>query len=176
MCLVKTLMSKIVYHVFYMISDLYINRLSVGDCCHVWQLVMPYPFCIIWNNTLTYKMRSYVIQSFPHFTHGPKYFSPITGAFCCVNCKDSSTPFSYMSHIRDAFIQLQSMDMVLWYWLGYPICMKISLFSWNRYGPIPFRKTFFILHSYITVKYVMLNLMKFRQHFALVSKYTTWKR
>ena len=61
-CLAKTLLSKIVYHVFYTISDLYIDDLSVGECCRVWKLAMPNPLCIIQNDTITYKMRSYVIQ------------------------------------------------------------------------------------------------------------------
>ena len=44
-----------------------------------------------------------------------------------------------------------------------------------RCDPIPFRKTFFIVDSYIKVKSFFLDLTKFRQHFALISKYMTWK-
>ena len=62
MCLVKTLLSKIGYHVFYTIFDVYIDDLSVGECCRVCQLAMSYPLFIIWNDIVTYKMRSYVIQ------------------------------------------------------------------------------------------------------------------
>ena len=52
---------------------------------------------------------------------------------------------------------------------------SLTFFIW-RSDPIPFKNKLFLIHSYVQVKYVMLNLMKFWQHFALVSKYTKWKR
>ena len=61
MCLLKSVLPKIVNHVFYTMSDVYIDRLSVRDWWYVWQFPMPYPFCVIWNDPVTYKMWSYVI-------------------------------------------------------------------------------------------------------------------
>ena len=52
---------KIENHVFYIMSHVYINRLSVRDYGDVWQFPMPYPFCVIQNDPVTYKMWSYVI-------------------------------------------------------------------------------------------------------------------
>ena len=52
---------KIENHVFYIMSHVYINRLSVRDYGDVWQFPMPYPFFVIQNDPVTYKMWSYVI-------------------------------------------------------------------------------------------------------------------
>ena len=38
------------------------------------------------------------------------------------------------------------------------------------------RRYFFIVDSYIKVKYLFLNLTKFWQHFVLIFKYMKWKR
>ena len=113
-------------------------------------------------------------RPFIHFTHGHKYTPPISGAFCWANCKNFSTLFSYLWLMRVAFIQLRSIFCVLSYGVDYPICMTTSLFH-KKVWPYPFREDNFLLDSHKQVKTVMLNLTKFWQHFALLSKYTTWK-
>ena len=62
------------------------------------------------------------------------------------------------------------------------ILTKLS-HAWNltflflsKVWPYPIQEDIFIEDSYVNVKSVFLNLTKFWQHFALISKYTTWKQ
>ena len=50
------------------------------------------------------------------------------------------------------------------------------LFFHKKVWSYPIQEENFPLHSNKQVKTIILNFRKFRQHFALVSKYTTWKR
>ena len=112
---------------------------------------------------------------FTHLTQGQKYFPPSVDPFSCVKCKKLSNLFWYSSLMRNTLIQLRSMFCSLSYQLRYDICMKISLFH-IKVRSSPIQEHHFLLHLFIQVKHVIINLMKFRQHFALVSKYTKWKR
>ena len=63
----------------------------------------------------------------------------------------------------------------LFYLVCCPICMIISLFS-KKGVVLSHSGTILLCHSYVQVKYVMLNLIKFQQYFTLVSKCTKWNR
>jgi len=61
MCLLKTILPKIMNHVFHTISDVFINRPSASNYWHDKKFHMSYPFCVIQNDLVTYKMWSYFI-------------------------------------------------------------------------------------------------------------------
>ena len=169
MCLLKTL---------YTISDVYINRLSVRHYWHVWQFTISYPFCIIQNDPVTYKMWSYVIQwlasPIPTFNTWADKFS--THKWCIT-----------LNNFNDLFnlILILAIDA----WCFHPTSIHVSsILILIRLSHMHEHLTYFIkgvvishlgrpflylIHMY---KYLLLNLIKFWQHFALISKYTTWKR
>ena len=72
-----------------MISNLYINRLSVRDYWHVWQFTIPYSFRINQTNPLSYKMWSNVIQWLSSPIHIFKTWTQIfsTHNRCILLCK-----------------------------------------------------------------------------------------
>ena len=113
---------------------------------------------------------------FAQLTHAQKNFPRKGGALGSVNYRNSSTPFSYSSVMHDIFIQLRSMFPICCDTsLSYLTCMKTSVFSLKVWlYPIQ-EDIFFIVDWYVYVNCLLLNLTKFWQHCALVSKYTTWK-
>jgi len=67
MCLLKIVLPKVANHVFYTMFDVFINWLSLRDSWHVWKFTMSYPFCVRRNDSITYKMWSYVIYRLASF-------------------------------------------------------------------------------------------------------------
>ena len=158
---------------------MFINQLSARNSWPVWQFPMPYPFCAIGNDVITCKMWSdfiyWLVSPIHTFNIWTKIFSPKLSTLHFINCRNCSTPFSYSSLMRDAFIQLQSMfPLCCQTSLSYPSCMLNSLSSWKVW-PYPIQEDIFIVDSYVKVYSLFLDLTKFWQHFALISKHTTWK-
>ena len=87
-----------------------------------------------------------------------------------------------LDHNSGVFVFLFRSRLIIFVWCDDVLLSKLSVmhakltFLHWRCGPTPFRKTFFIVESNVQVKSLSSDLMKFRQHFALVFKYTRWKR
>jgi len=133
MCLSKRLLSKIVYHVLYMIFNVYINMLNVGHRRHVVQFTMPYPFGITQNDPLSDEMWPYIV----HYVSSPiptcntwtKIFSTHNLFISFRKFQALLNPILILDTVLDAFIQFRSIFPLLSYSQGCPICMKILFFS-----------------------------------------------
>ena len=110
---------------------------------------------------------------FKQLIQGQKYFpSSSSWALSKANSKNYSTSFSYTGLKRLAFNKHQFIFPFLWYSQSYSMHEDLTFFikgvTVSHSG-----RHFFILDSCV---YIFLDLTKFWQHFALISKYTTWKR
>ena len=129
-------------------------------CWHVWQFTMPYPICISRNEPLTCKMWSNVIQWLTSPIHTFNTFNPllivVTYAWCF-----NSTLIHVLCYVISTTLSRMHENITFFH-------IKVKSY--------PIQELPFLLHSYVQIKYVMVNLMKFWQHFTLVSKYTKWNQ
>ena len=161
---------------------MYIKRFTLGLPLHVCQFTMSYPRCIILLNPITQQMFLYVIE---YFSSLVQTVYTKTEIFCVLirsisfggEFQELFHPFLICKahlicvHLTSIHLINNSVILTKFFdaWKSHFFIKDLALY-------IVFRKTFFILDSYIKVKSLFLKLMKFWQHFTLISNYTTWKR
>jgi len=159
---------------------LYIKWFILGLPLHVYQFTMPYSCCVILLNPITQQMFSYVVE---YLSSPVQIVYTMTKIFFVLIRSTSfegefQEPFcSFLIHrahaidIHPTSIHVINNSVILTKffdaWKSHFFIQSVALSHSGR--------QFFIVDSYIKVKSLFLNLTKFRQHFALISKYTTWK-
>jgi len=135
---------------------------------------MPYPLCITRTDSITYKMCSNVIQrlssTIQTFNRWTEVYS--TNVWCIFfrKLQEIFNPILILVTYARSF---HPTSIHLWCTVirGTLSDMHDNLsFFIKKLSPYPIQEDNFLLHSNKQVKTVMLNLTKFWQHLALVSK------